>query len=114
MEWIVALSGVFVAAVGGLFTWLGQKTTAKAQTNNARGPEWKAFTEEVKDWTKEQLAERDAKIDRLQEEVDKLREKLEVWKSRYYIAVQYIRSIHVRYPDSLEHLPIPEELEQDF
>lgn len=114
MENLAVLSGIVVAVIGGVFTWAGQKIMAKAQTNTARGPEWKAFTEELKGWTKDQLAERDAKIDRLQTEVDQLREKLEVWKSRYYIAVHYIRSIHVKFPDSLAYLPIPEELEQDF
>lgn len=43
-----------------------------------------------------------------------MRDKLEVWRSRYFIAVHYIRQWRLRHPESVDELPIPDELEQDF
>lgn len=108
------LGGGLVALIG----FLGTKATAKAQKESAeigaKGPEWQAYVQEMKDWTNAQLKERDVLISKLEVEVGELREKLEVWKSRYYAAIHYIRTLHLSFPDSRTMHPVPDELEQDF
>ena len=47
-------------------------------------------------------------------EIAELRDKLEVWKSRYFIAVNHIRQWRLRHPESVADMPIPNELENDF
>ncbi|EEI79157.1 hypothetical protein HMPREF3148_03640 [Corynebacterium sp. HMSC05D08] len=80
----------------------------------ARGLEWEAFTQQIQEWTNKQLAERDEDIAQLRVEVSLLRDKLEVWRSRYFIVVHYIRQWRLRYQESVDELPIADELEQVF
>ncbi|AKN77509.1 hypothetical protein HO100_11445 [Corynebacterium ulcerans] len=108
------LGGGLVAIIG-FFT---AKVTARAQKESAeveaRGPEWQAYVQEMKTWTTEQLKERDVLISKLEMEVREVREKLEVWKSRYYVAIHYIRTLLLAFPEALKKHPIPDELDQDF
>ncbi|MHC9804689.1 hypothetical protein ACQXZ0_11240 [Corynebacterium diphtheriae] len=104
---LVAIIGYFTARV----TARAQKESAEVE---AKGPEWQAYVQEMKDWTTAQLKERDVLISKLEVEVGELREKLEVWKSRYYAAIHYIRTLHLSFPDSRTMHPVPDELEQDF
>ncbi|CAB0543318.1 hypothetical protein CIP107521_00725 [Corynebacterium diphtheriae] len=101
---------VIVAIIG----YLGVRVTAKAQKESAKGPEWRGYVEELRTWTQGQLKARDEEINQLKSEVEGLRDKLNLWRGRYYIAVHYIRSLHLAYPASLDRFPVPDELEQDF
>ncbi|CAB0557849.1 hypothetical protein FRC0095_01473 [Corynebacterium diphtheriae] len=108
------LGGGLVALIG----LLGTKATAKAQKESAeisaKGPEWQAYVDEMKDWTSKQLKERDDMIARLQDQLNQIQEKLDLWRTRYYAAVHYIRELHLAYSGAREKYPVPDELEQDF
>ena len=97
------LATIIVGVIGVLGTLIGTHLTEKSQKKKAeietRGPEWESFTNSIREWTNEQLKERD---------------KWEVWKSRYFIAVSHIRQWRIRHPESVADMPIPNELENDF
>lgn len=119
MEWLLGIIATLsVPVTGGVFAWITQKASNKSQRETAlieqSGPDWKAFTDEMKDWTNKQLEERDAALKELRAEVASLAQKLEVWKSRYYIAVHHIRQWRLKHPESVKELPVPDELENDF
>ncbi|MES3669881.1 hypothetical protein [Corynebacterium diphtheriae] len=108
------LGGAIVAFIG----YLGVKSTSKAQKEsaeiNAKGPEWSAFFKEVQDWTADQIKAQQQEIDHLRAEINEVREKLELWKTRYYIAIHYVRQLHLGFPEARAKFPVPDELEQDF
>ena len=112
------LATIIVAIIGVVGTVIGSHLTEKSQKNKAeletRGPEWEAFTKSIREWTKEQLESRDKSISEMREEIAELRDTLEVWKSRYFVAVNHIRQWRLRHPESVDALPIPDELENDF
>ncbi|MHB2253378.1 hypothetical protein [Corynebacterium aurimucosum] len=112
------LATIIVGAIGVLGTILGTHMTEKSQKKKAeletRGPEWEAFTKSIREWTNEQLQSRDKSIKEMRAEIAELRDKLEVWKSRYFIAVNHIRQWRLRHPESVADMPIPDELENDF
>ncbi|PIS66213.1 hypothetical protein AZH46_00275 [Corynebacterium striatum] len=81
MEWLLGIIATLsVPVVGGVFAWISQKAANKSQRETAlieqSGPDWKAFTDEMKDWTNKQLQERDASIKELREEVASLAQKI--------------------------------------
>ena len=108
---IVAVIGVAGTVIGSVLTEKNQKKKAELE---ARGPEWESFTNSIREWTNEQLKERDKSIAEMRGEIAELRDKLEVWKSRYFIAVNHIRKWRLRHPESVADMPIPDELENDF
>lgn len=117
MDWgsITAVSVALITAVAG---WAGAKATARSQERTAsaesRGPEWDKFMERVQSWTRHELEKRDEEISALRVEVDSLRDQLEVWKSRYFVAVDHIRGWRLRYPESVDDMPLPEALKREF
>ena len=108
---IVAVIGVAGTVIGGVLTDRNQKKKAELET---RGPEWESCTKSIREWTNEQLEARDKSINEMRVEIAELRDKLEVWKSRYFIAVNHIRQWRLRHPESVADMPIPDELENDF
>lgn len=112
------LATIIVGVIGVLGTLIGTHLTEKSQKKKAeietRGPEWESFTNSIREWTNEQLKERDKSINEMRGEIAELRDKLEVWKSRYFIAVNHIRQWRIRHPESVAEMPIPDELENDF
>lgn len=112
------LATIIVGVIGVLGTLIGTHLTEKSQKKKAeietRGPEWESFTKSIREWTNEQLKERDKSINEMRGEIAELRDKLEVWKSRYFIAVTHIRQWRIRHPESVADMPIPNELENDF
>lgn len=108
---IVAIIGVAGTLVGGFLTEKSQKKKAQLET---RGPEWESFTRSIREWTNEQLEARDRSIEEMRVELAELRDKLEVWRSRYFIAVNHIRQWRLRHPESIAEMPIPSDLENDF
>lgn len=112
------LATIIVAVIGVIGTVAGSHLTEKSQKKKAeleaRGPEWEAFTKSIREWTNEQLESRDKSINEMRAEIAELRDKLEVWKSRYFVAVHHIRQWRLRHPESVDELPIPDELENDF
>ena len=108
---IVAVIGVAGTVIGGVLTDRNQKKKAELE---ARGPEWESFTKSIREWTNEQLEARDKSINEMRVEIAELRDKLEVWKSRYFIAVNHIRQWRLKHPESVAEMPIPAALENDF
>lgn len=108
---IVAIIGVVGTLVGGFLTEKSQKKKVQLET---RGPEWESFTRSIREWTNEQLEARDRSIEEMRVELADLRNKLEVWRSRYFIAVNHIRQWRLRHPESISEMPIPRDLENDF
>lgn len=113
-----AFVAIIVAAITGLAGWAGARATGKAQKETARlesdGPQWQAYVSEMKAWTQARLEERDKQIASLREDLKVISEKLEVWKTRYFIAVQHIRDWRSKHPESLADLPLPDDLSRDF
>ncbi|MGV0870010.1 hypothetical protein [Corynebacterium kalidii] len=70
------LDGTAATMIVGILSTLGlilvARVKAGADRDSARGPEWDSFTEKMQAWTKEQLADRDAKIEALQSDMRKL------------------------------------------
>lgn len=66
---------LIIGVLGALLTYGGVKITAKAQVKAAEPASWQSLTQEMKAFFKEQLEERDARIDAL--------ERREVMRSRY-------------------------------
>lgn len=112
------LATIIVGVIGVLGTLIGTHLTEKSQKKKAeletRGPEWESFTKSIREWTNEQLKSRDKSINEMRVEIAELRDKLEVWKSRYFVAVNHIRQWRLRHPESVDEMPIPDELENDF
>ena len=60
------------------------------------------------------LDKQDKKISSLESQVETLRERIDQLKSRYWVAVNHIRQLHLHYPDSRETVPAPEEIAHDI
>ncbi|QPK78252.1 hypothetical protein G7Y31_06590 [Corynebacterium lizhenjunii] len=108
------ITAVIVALITTGGTLWGQKAAGKAQQDTKRiessGPDWKAFTEEMRETSRAQ----DEKISRLEREIDQLKNKIEEVKTRYWLAIQHIRALHLRDPTAPEHTPPPEEIAGDI
>lgn len=70
------LYGTAATMIVGILSTLGlilvARVKAGADRDSARGPEWGSFMEKMQAWTKDQLADRDAKIEALQSDMRKL------------------------------------------
>ena len=108
------LSAALVALITTIGTVYGQKVAGRSQKETKQieqtGPDWKAFTEEMR----ADLNKQDAKISSLESQVENLRERIDQLKSRYWLAVSHIRQLHLHYPDARETVPAPEEIAQDI
>ena len=108
------LSAALVALITTIGTVYGQKVAGRSQKETKQieqsGPDWKAFTEEMRT----NLNEQDKKISSLESQVETLRERIDQLKSRYWVAVNHIRQLHLHYPDAREAVPAPEEIAHDI
>ncbi|MGP9760253.1 hypothetical protein [Corynebacterium sp. AOP12-C2-36] len=71
----------------------------------ATAEHWQQLVSQLQTWTDKRLAERDAKIERLDKRVSSL-------ESRYRAALQFIRTLIRRHPDS--SADIPAEIRHDL
>lgn len=69
------IATIVIGVVGALLTYAGVKVKAKSDKETAEPASWQSLTAEMKAFFKEQLAERDKRIDAL--------EKREVLRTRY-------------------------------
>lgn len=117
MDW-AAVTGVAVALITAVAGWAGARVTARSQERTTRaeanGPDWDRFMARVQSWTNHELEKRDEEISELRSEVGTLRDQLEVWKSRYFVAVDHIRAWRLRHPESVDDMPLPEALKREF
>ena len=72
------LATIIVGVIGVLGTLIGTHLTEKSQKKKAeietRGPEWESFTNSIREWTNEQLKERDKSINEMRGEIAELRD----------------------------------------
>ncbi|MDN6706363.1 hypothetical protein [Corynebacterium glyciniphilum] len=70
------LDGTAATMIVGILSTLGlilvARVKAGSDRDNAKGPDWDNFSARMQAWTKDQLADRDAKIETLQSDVRKL------------------------------------------
>lgn len=101
--------GVSAAA---LIAFFGTKLTASAQKAAAEKPDWQGFSDSIKTWTQERLAERDAKITQLEADVGHLRNEVSTLRRKYNAALDLVRRWTRRHPDT--KIPVPEEIADDL
>lgn len=68
-----SVAPIIIAVVTALGAYAGTKATTKAQKDAAEPANWQALTAEMKSFFKEQLEERDKRIDALERELDDAR-----------------------------------------
>lgn len=68
-----SVAPIIIAVVTALGAYAGTKATTKAQKEAAEPASWQALTTEMKAFFKEQLEERDKRIDALERELDDAR-----------------------------------------
>ena len=100
MTWGQVATGIISALLVLVGTWItarfSRKTGEEANENaaaTARTADWEGFAREQREWTEDRLAERDRRIDALAKEVREVREELDTFKSKYRIAIDYIKRI---------------------
>ncbi|MBV7302943.1 hypothetical protein [Corynebacterium sp. TAE3-ERU2] len=104
-----------------LITWASSRTTARSERESkeieARGPEWQAYSAEIREWVKMQLAEQDKKISALEKQVAKLQLRADEWKTKYLAALHHIRQWRCTFPAGMvgpDRLEIPPEIANDL
>lgn len=68
-----SVAPIIIAVVTALGAYAGTKATTKAQKEAAEPANWQSLTTEMKSFFKEQLEERDKRIDALERELDDAR-----------------------------------------
>ena len=68
-----SVAPIVIAVVTALGAYAGTKATTKAQKEAAEPANWQSLTTEMKSFFKEQLEERDKRIDALERELDDAR-----------------------------------------
>ena len=70
---VSSVAPIIIAVVTALGAYAGTKATTKAQREAAEPANWQTLTTEMKSFFKEQLEERDKRIDALERELDDAR-----------------------------------------
>lgn len=70
---VSSVAPIIIAVVTALGAYAGTKATTKAQKEAAEPANWQTLTTEMKSFFKEQLEERDKRIDALERELDDAR-----------------------------------------
>lgn len=70
---VSSVAPIIIAVVTALGAYAGTKATTKAQREAAEPANWQTLTTEMKSFFKEQLEERDRRIDALERELDDAR-----------------------------------------
>ena len=91
-------AAVAAAAVTGLLTYLGVRVASSAQKQVARGPDWQAHLDDVREWHEEQLKAVRDRADRAEVRADK-------WRTRYLALVEWVRELLHRHPDERASMP---------
>ncbi|MCX2164203.1 hypothetical protein [Corynebacterium auriscanis] len=100
------LGGVIVGILGFLGQWVAKRSDEKVKAIEHHRPEWQVMVKEVKDWANDQLAERDARINGLEGEMEKLADELDKLKGKYWKAINHIRELCFVVKDPVPALPI--------
>ena len=111
MTFPVELWPAVATVLAGLVGWLGIRTKSRADKDIANAPKWGEFTDQIQEWTRGQLKERDERIERLQRDLTRINDEMKDWRRKYLVAVKFIRECRRAHP--VDGLDIPPEIEQD-
>jgi hypothetical protein len=103
---------VVAAVASGVLAWLATRTKTKGDQQIADRPDWQGFTDQIQEWTEQRLAERDKKIDRLEQDVGELRAEVSVLRRKYNAALLFIRDLVRKSPEV--HADLPGEIVDDL
>lgn len=111
----LALMGVVIT---GIISWMTAKLTSKTQKATAEietsGPNWQAFTAEIRKQNEETKNELNQKIDGLQTQVTGLKTEVRSMRGKLTKAMVHISAWRRRHPDDPLVRSLPEELHDDL
>ena len=118
-EWLAAPLFLFAGAiVSGLVSILTARLTSSTQKKTAEiessGPNWQAFTEEIRKQNEDTKAELNGKIDRLQAKVSRLEDGMKFLQNKYRKAMVRLAAWHRKYPEDPLAGSLPDELMLDM
>lgn len=118
-EWLAAPLFLFAGAiVSGLVSILTARLTSSTQKKTAEiessGPNWQAFTEEIRKQNEDTKAELNGKIDRLQAKVSRLEDGMKFLQNKYRKAMVRLAAWHRKYPEDPLVGSLPDELMLDM
>lgn len=108
-EMLTFIGGIIAAGL----TYLGVRVTSKASTEakriEAQGPDWRGFTEEIR----QSVAEQKERIAELEQKVDSLQKAVESIKRKYWAAVAGLRRVARESPTALATARLPPDVHED-
>lgn len=106
-------SGALVAILTGLFGWLTAKATGSSQVAAKKvetaGPQWAEFSKTILTRMDKQQEE----IDKLKKEMETIRGKFDALAQKYWKAILALRRIFDSHPHALETANLPEDVHGD-
>ena len=115
---ITALITGISSVVTGIISWFTSKETTKSHMNEVyqttRGPEWKAFVDEIRAQSEATKKELNSKIDDLQNQLDELRTEVDTLSTKYALAVRHIEQWRCLHPEDTARLAPPTEIKPDI
>lgn len=87
---MAALESIAVAVVAAIGSVAGYVVKARSDKSSAQVADWSAFSAETREWTERRLAERDAAIDELRDEVKDIKSQLARLSDQYQSSLRYI------------------------
>ena len=118
-EWLAAPLFLFAGAiVSGLVSILTARLTSSTQKKTAEiessGPNWQAFTEEIRKQNEETKSELNGKIDRLQTKVSRLEDGMRSLQMKYRKAMVRLAAWHRKHPEDPLTTSLPDDLAADL
>ena len=104
------LIAVISATGSALVAWLKLRGDKTASVPVA----YQAPLADVKEWTGQQLAERDRKIEHLESDVEELKTAVATWRGKFQSAVHYIRALYETVDDRIPLPAPPTEIREDI
>lgn len=121
---LVPAAGVGGVVLNGWWAKRGGEEVAKNAANHNQAIDWQAHVDDIRAWTEvrlsalsQDIAARDARIDRLEQDVSAVRTALTGLQRKYRVALAYIGRLHYQLqqhvdPEDLE--APPEEIRSDL
>lgn len=109
--------------IGGVFTWLGQRTQSRSQVKAAEiessAPAWSSFLAEVKDenekqkaWLEQRVKEQDLRIVDMKQDIARLKALIQDVERKYEFALDAIRRFRRHHEDSI--VQVHADVERDL
>lgn len=117
MTWWQVLAGVSTPVLVFAGAYVTAYLARRSGQEATRSADWSAFLREQREWTEDRLAERDSRIDGLEEDVRELRQELDDLLRKYRAAIAYIRRIITQLQNHVDREdiePPPSNIEPDL